>query len=130
MKTCSIFAILITIVSLSSLTISSANAGKVVPTSGVGIQRIANGASIFSGSLIQVRHSLDSTQWIGCSENGRTAKCDALDANGTLIACFTSKKDLIKRIHTFSENDLINITVDKNGICTQIESSRFSYYQP
>ncbi len=130
MKFQSLIVQIMVTLTLSSITLSYVNAGKINTRNGVYITRYSDGSSSITGNLTRIRNSADSIQHLYCSVSGEMAKCSGQDVNYNSLGCFSVKKEFIKSVRDFTVNDDISIYVDKTGSCTNLVFYRNSSSLP
>jgi len=91
--------------------------------------------SIAIGAIGSVRASADSTQYIGCINEGYTSGtqyilCYARSSAGTYGSCTSSDPRLISAVTSITDNAFLEFSWDASGSCTFLEVAATSYYPP
>lgn len=115
---------------------TSANAGLTQPAE-VDVD-LVNGNAL--GDQVSARYTADNTQFIGCGMRRRinpaggyfdTGFCQATDAAGDNITCFTNDAGLIDAMRTSGEFGFITFSWDvATAECTRVGFSSQSFYLP
>ena len=91
-----------------------------------------------SGDMRTARNAKDNDVFIGCgvrtlvggAEPFYFGFCQAEDAEGDAIVCFTQNQDLLFAMNATADNSFVTFSWDENGECTRIGFSTQSFYLP
>jgi len=93
-----------------------------------------DGSGQAGGSLGTVRNSADQTQFIQCGVNVTGSSiygfCQASDANGTVVLCSTTKRNLVDAMEGVSGDSHVFFEFDSSGKCTRLFVNHGSYLEP
>ena len=88
------------------------------------------------GDMTSVANSNSDAEFIGCGTRSfdvgggtfRLGFCQAQDADGTFVQCFTESPALLGEIDSLSDRAFITFSWDEDGNCTAVGNSTQSFY--
>jgi len=121
-------------VAVSAILVSAiAMAGPRYSVPGVTIQKNADGSGQFYGTLGGTRNSTSAIERLSCSidrtETDPSApnpvrstfvSCSARDKNNVSVSCISTQEDAADALAGLSNDGLLDIRYDVNGVCTSI----------
>ena len=89
---------------------------------------INTSTGVVTGAMGYVRHTSDSSQFIGCYSTGYSASCQARDTAGTLVTCYTNNANHLEAIKSIGDDSRIYFRYD-GGSCTNVYVYNYSYWR-
>lgn len=84
----------------------------------------------FGGSIGGARNTEDELSSIGCSDDGVTVFCGAVDSAGNAGSCVTSDPNHLAIVRGMTDSSSLAVVFDDTGICTGMIHSNASDFQP
>lgn len=121
-----------------ALSSSLAMAGRVQPAP-VTVTMNADGSGNASGNMATARASANDVEYIGCGVRARdngaggatfSAFCQAGDAAGITVQCWTNNRELLDVIQNVADYSFVTFSWNIDGSCSFIGISTQSFYIP
>lgn len=89
---------------------------------------INTATGVVTGAMGYARHTSDNVQFIGCFSSGYSASCQARDASGLLITCYTSDPSHMEAIKSIGDDSRIYFRYE-GGSCKNVYVYNYSYWR-
>lgn len=76
--------------------------------------------SYASGTIVGARRSADTKQYIQCSSHSGYGWCDASDAQGAKLSCYSLDPDLVASMESVTSASSIYFDVNSDGTCRYV----------
>lgn len=84
---------------------------------------------VFTGAMGSVHHTSDNTQFIGCYSTGTSISCQARNAAGTLVTCYSSNPAHMEAVKSIGDDSRLYVRYNTNGSCAAVYVYNYSYWR-